>query len=377
MTYQPSKRRAIPAAFVAVLFLLLVLASPAAASQAAPASAPASEPGSSGSSLLGLRSAPAGPHSADVTISVPATPTILSPADGAKTKWYQTTLTVAISADTTLVSVLAGGSEVASRTTSGETSVVIGGIPLRLGPNVLEARSENASGTATSTPITIKVIGPVSSPVFYNVFYRKVFYQSRPNITGKTRGSTTGIELYLNGRLIRRMSILSWRAFSFRSVPLRYGMNRIGVVAYNEFYRKGTGTYKVWRLDVRPNFRTLVLVDKSERHLYFIKNYKLIAYYPCAIGKPSTPTPERVWRIDSKEYPHPSSVYGPRKMRLFMRMWTPRGYTYRYTNYAIHGTNNPRSIGTMASHGCIRMYNWQILKLFPLVPLHTYVVTRR
>ena len=38
-------------------------------------------------------------------------------------------------------------------------------------------------------------------------------------------------------------------------------------------------------------------------------------------------------------------------------------------NYAIHGTNNPRSIGGFVSHGCIRMYNADIMDLYERVPV--------
>jgi lipoprotein-anchoring transpeptidase ErfK/SrfK len=42
--------------------------------------------------------------------------------------------------------------------------------------------------------------------------------------------------------------------------------------------------------------------------------------------------------------------------------------------YAIHGTNNPGSIGDFVSHGCIRMYNNDILDLYDRVGLGTKVV---
>jgi lipoprotein-anchoring transpeptidase ErfK/SrfK len=42
--------------------------------------------------------------------------------------------------------------------------------------------------------------------------------------------------------------------------------------------------------------------------------------------------------------------------------------------YAIHGTNNPGSIGGFVSHGCIRMYNADILDLYGRVGLGTKVV---
>ena len=45
--------------------------------------------------------------------------------------------------------------------------------------------------------------------------------------------------------------------------------------------------------------------------------------------------------------------------------------------YAIHGTNNPGSIGGFVSHGCIRMYNSDILDLYDRVSLGTAVVVLR
>ena len=65
-------------------------------------------------------------------------------------------------------------------------------------------------------------------------------------------------------------------------------------------------------------------------------------------------------------------MYGPRKMRLFRL----RGGRYVFTRYGIHGTNQPWVIGTKASHGCIRMYNRDVLELFPQVPMGTMVYTR-
>lgn len=121
---------------------------------------------------------------------------------------------------------------------------------------------------------------------------------------------------------------------------------------------------------------TYVVVDKSSFRLYWVKQGLLIKVYPVAHGKASTPTPSRVWRINSKYITDPNSVYGPRKMRLYRRVSTSTGYRYEYTRYLIHGTNEPWVIGTRASHGCIRMYNRDALELWPQVPLGTMVVTR-
>jgi lipoprotein-anchoring transpeptidase ErfK/SrfK len=42
--------------------------------------------------------------------------------------------------------------------------------------------------------------------------------------------------------------------------------------------------------------------------------------------------------------------------------------------YAIHGTNNPGSVGHFVSHGCIRMYNRDIMDLYDRVGFGTRVV---
>jgi lipoprotein-anchoring transpeptidase ErfK/SrfK len=45
--------------------------------------------------------------------------------------------------------------------------------------------------------------------------------------------------------------------------------------------------------------------------------------------------------------------------------------------YAIHGTNAPGTIGGFVSHGCIRMYNEDIMDLYGRVGVGTRVVVTR
>ncbi|TLM78518.1 MAG: L,D-transpeptidase [Actinobacteria bacterium] len=134
---------------------------------------------------------------------------------------------------------------------------------------------------------------------------------------------------------------------------------------------KRSYSYTVRRVDFP--WPTCIIIDKSEYRLYWVKDGALVKVYPIAHGKPGTPTPVRNWKILAKYVTSPGSVYGPRKMRLFKQ--TSSGYVY--TAYGIHGTNQPWVIGTMASHGCIRMYNKDVLELWPQVPLGTMVQTRQ
>jgi hypothetical protein len=129
-------------------------------------------------------------------------------------------------------------------------------------------------------------------------------------------------------------------------------------------------------LDARPmssmgfSWRNYIVVDKSEFRLYLVKNGIVERTYPVAHGKLGWATPVATWRVDAKYYT--GGVSGPRKMRLFRQ----KGGGYIFTAYGIHGTNEPWVIGSRASHGCIRLYNDDVLDLFPRVPLGTMVVTR-
>jgi lipoprotein-anchoring transpeptidase ErfK/SrfK len=42
-----------------------------------------------------------------------------------------------------------------------------------------------------------------------------------------------------------------------------------------------------------------------------------------------------------------------------------------YNGAGIHGTTEDWSIGSAASHGCIRMHIWDVEDLYDRVPLHT------
>lgn len=135
-------------------------------------------------------------------------------------------------------------------------------------------------------------------------------------------------------------------------------------------------------LEARPSsslgytWRNHIVIDKSDFRLYLVKDGRVVRTYPVATGRIGMLTPSAVWRVDAKYFTSPAGVYGPRKLRMFRRRGYPGHYYYAFTAYAMHGTNEPWVIGTLASHGCIRLYNDDVLDLFGRVPLGTMVVTR-
>ncbi len=112
--------------------------------------------------------------------------------------------------------------------------------------------------------------------------------------------------------------------------------------------------------DIKSNRRLIINTHKRTLTLYIDDEpYKT---YPIAIGKPSTKTPIGEWAIISK-----STGWGGGFGSRWMGLNVPWGI------YGIHGTNKPGSIGTAASHGCIRMFNKHVEELYDLVPLKTRV----
>ena len=79
-----------------------------------------------------------------------------------------------------------------------------------------------------------------------------------------------------------------------------------------------------------------------------------------SVGKPSTPTPIGTFRIVNKAV-NPGGPFGARWMGLSK------------PHYGIHGTNKPSSIGRAVSHGCVRMFNKDVIEVFNLVPIGTVV----
>lgn len=181
---------------------------------------------------------------------------------------------------------------------------------------------------------------------------------------------TTKLSLRVDGVLVSQREVMPGTIVSMGTTSLGPGMHTFELVAGNPV-AETRSSFRIMRLDYP--WPTCIVVDKSDCRLYWIRNGVLVKSYPIAIGKPSTPTPTRVWRIDAKYNTDPAGVYGPRKMRLFQQT----SWGYSYTAYGIHGTNEPWVIGTMASHGCIRLNNKDILELFPQVPLGTMCLTRQ
>jgi lipoprotein-anchoring transpeptidase ErfK/SrfK len=119
-----------------------------------------------------------------------------------------------------------------------------------------------------------------------------------------------------------------------------------------------------------------VLVSVSDRKLAVLENGKIIRTFAVSVGARVTPSPtgefQIVNRLANPTYYHPGTVIPPRNDNPI----GPRWIGLSQKGFGIHGTNQPRSIGHAASHGCIRLNNRDILQLFQMVSVGDTVSIR-
>lgn len=104
-------------------------------------------------------------------------------------------------------------------------------------------------------------------------------------------------------------------------------------------------------------------VDLSERVLEVLEDGDVVQSYGVAIGLPSHPTPTGTFwtgRIDwNPAWTPPNSEWArdevPREPGDPANPMQGVKIYFKYPTYFIHGTNAPSSIGSAASHGCLRM----------------------
>jgi len=106
-----------------------------------------------------------------------------------------------------------------------------------------------------------------------------------------------------------------------------------------------------------------LLVDTFNLSLTVFSKGEAVRKYPVAAGRPGSETPVGVWKIINK-----SDIPAPGTGARWMELNIPGG------TYGIHGTDNPWSIGSYASGGCIRLQNAHVEEIYPWVSIGACVI---
>ncbi|MGZ6017553.1 MAG: L,D-transpeptidase family protein [Phenylobacterium sp.] len=117
-------------------------------------------------------------------------------------------------------------------------------------------------------------------------------------------------------------------------------------------------------------------VDKAKRQLRaYGPADLLLAVYPATVGSTDRPAPDGEWAVRTVA-PNPTYTYDPSrltfgkasngKLTIPPGPNNPVGSTWidlTKDTYGIHGTPDPRMVGKAASHGCVRLTNWDVRQL--------------
>ena len=129
-------------------------------------------------------------------------------------------------------------------------------------------------------------------------------------------------------------------------------------------------------LPPKPEFaRRIIRVDTKGRMLDLVDANRVIASFPITPGSKSLPAPIGTWKVE-KVTTMPIFRWDEAMLKLGRRSGhfytippgprNPVGIVWIGLNkkgIGIHGTDSPDTIGRSASHGCIRLANWDAARL--------------
>lgn len=135
----------------------------------------------------------------------------------------------------------------------------------------------------------------------------------------------------------------------------------------------------------RADVVVTVSKSRSAMSVFDAEGY-LIFYSPVTSGSEHDPLPFGNWRVTSIEY-NPVYHYNPQlfwdanpadqEAELPAGPNNPVGVVWvnlSKDHFGLHGTPEPSTIGYAASHGCVRLPNWEVLRLASLVKPGTRVI---
>jgi lipoprotein-anchoring transpeptidase ErfK/SrfK len=135
---------------------------------------------------------------------------------------------------------------------------------------------------------------------------------------------------------------------------------------------------KVTQAELAKKYPTLLVVDRGSFQLRHYENLKLVRSYTVAIGALGFDTPAGMYSIQNKAVNPAWSVPNSDWAGSLAGTVVPGGVPENplkarwmgiYDGAGIHGTDQTYSLGTAASHGCVRMAIPDVIELYDQVPV--------
>ena len=169
-----------------------------------------------------------------------------------------------------------------------------------------------------------------------------------------------------------------------KKIGLGHTLRLPNVVAQTGEYASADGdgkhVMKVLNVDSNQPKGDYVVVDKSDGVLKVYagdpeaETGKLVAAFPVTMGSKEYPLPLGTWKATTYDFLppfkyQPAILNNPKSNKELDLPPGPNGpvgvawLDLTKEHYGIHGTNEPQTIGRAESSGCIRMTNWDVLRL--------------
>ena len=140
-----------------------------------------------------------------------------------------------------------------------------------------------------------------------------------------------------------------------------------------ENYFKPTGE-GIWTAGLgKSDTEHTIFISAPDMTLTVWEGSQLVRAYPITLNETDSPRGQRELGVIA-----PGPVYMRKKTGLDLNagpnspvgiVWCPLG-----NGFGIHGTNNPDSIGRATSSGCVRLANWDAVRLAAMVRKGTKVM---
>ena len=138
---------------------------------------------------------------------------------------------------------------------------------------------------------------------------------------------------------------------------------------------------KVTTHALAARYPTIITVNRSAFTLRLYRHLKLVKSYPIAVGMAGLETPAGVYHVQDKQVDPSWHVPNSAWAGSLAGQTIPPGpadpikarWMGIYNGAGIHGTDQLGSLGSAASHGCIRMAIPDVIELYSQTPLGTPV----
>ena len=124
-----------------------------------------------------------------------------------------------------------------------------------------------------------------------------------------------------------------------------------------------------------PRVKTIDVNKAHAEVTAYDEDHKVVGVFPATVGSTSRPSPKGTWKVTGVSQ-NPDYMYDPAKLtwgpKHAGKLHIPPGpnnpvgvvwIALSAPDYGIHGSPDPHVIGKTASHGCVRLTNWDAEEL--------------